>query len=267
MTQYLGQYRQSPDELYHYGVLGMHWHIRRFQPYPDGSVNGKFIGRGRMARKAKRSLNTNAYQVAAAQYGLKRSNDKYAKYAGKSAASKFGSLKEAKWNKKVDKEKRDIEFYSKIINEGHDAINKTVDSMKNQNFDVSFKEKNAKVLDRGRYMLGSFIAGPIGGVIASPSVRTRSYNVKDKGKNENQDATKNTSETKHEEHHAAYETDYDTDKQGKSLDTPHNRKLSGTENSPDVSPAEAAAFWQNYASQIINGQNPSEPDWYKKKRK
>lgn len=35
----------ATNELYHYGVLGMHWGIRRFQPYPsDYHGDGKFVG-------------------------------------------------------------------------------------------------------------------------------------------------------------------------------------------------------------------------------
>jgi hypothetical protein len=32
------------NELYHHGILGMHWGVRRYQPYPKGEKKGQEIG-------------------------------------------------------------------------------------------------------------------------------------------------------------------------------------------------------------------------------
>lgn len=50
---------EEDEELKHYGVPGMKWGIRRYQPYPDGSSRkGRFTG-----KKKTRSKKKNAKKV------------------------------------------------------------------------------------------------------------------------------------------------------------------------------------------------------------
>lgn len=177
MMHYESKY--SSDELMHYGVKGMHWGIRRYQPYPSGT------SRSKMRRKAKRSLNYNDKLQAKALWNKHMSDSRAARFVNKAKKVK-SSVKREKLMNKANAEAEDSKIWAKRIADGKNASQQIIREMGKQGF-VTQKDFTTRQVDRGKSiassLLGSFLGGAlIGGAVVyttQKSVDGTKYKVKD----------------------------------------------------------------------------------------
>lgn len=135
--------------LMHYGVLGMHWGVRRYQPYPgDYKGDGKYIGKDKVSKKSAKAYVRDA-SISGSAY--------------ETAYNKLSRLNELLTDKRKTKQDvppelqeeyenaRKVEKYLRRINDRDVQLAKSnCEAARNKFGDTAVKDLTVKILDNGK---------------------------------------------------------------------------------------------------------------------
>lgn len=145
------------SELYHYGVIGMHWGVRRYQPYGSGGYTPKDKARSvyRIAKKKEpkitRDVQDSLKKAGAKSYGLQhriktidsieRKIDKDMKEEGIELDFAAGKIKDAVRYTSIANDQNFVDSYNRFKDDMHQ---KGYDEVRCKNFFEDYKAGKVK---------------------------------------------------------------------------------------------------------------------------
>ena len=180
-------------ELYHHGVKGQHWGVRRYQNY-DGTLTAKGKKRDlKTAGQYKRALNRIDQGLAEEGHYLKKANSKFNKASNKQdklvekqlAAFEAGNFKKGmSLDKKVNKAMKktnmaldEVEAHKKYIEAGQKLSNRLINEAKQKGYKVESKEVS-RIANTGHYYVHAYLLGaPISAARNAEYVAGKHYKV------------------------------------------------------------------------------------------
>lgn len=129
-------YKISENELYHHGILGMHWGIRRFQPYRKGERGGKEVGEAAKKSRGTSFRERRAKKRMAEQQAVILQQARAAKDEKEARAARLEEVKKRPTATEV------LEFVDELSNDDLNDLNKRIKSIRELE-ETSQKEKDA----------------------------------------------------------------------------------------------------------------------------